>query len=66
MKLLEGDIVKTKVGKEGYKAGTRGVIVHVFEGHDACVVEIWDDTNYPIDTVDYRFSELQLVSREQE
>lgn len=66
MKLLEGDIVQTKVSKEGYEAGTKGVIVHIFEDHDSCVVEIWDDTNYPIDTIDYRFSELQLILREKE
>ncbi len=64
MKFLEGDIVETKVEKEGYKAGTKGVVVHIFEGHEACVVEIWDATNYPIDTINYYFNELELVLRE--
>ena len=63
MEFLEGDIVKTTINKENYKAGTKGLIVHVYNGHDACVVELWDKTNYPIDTIDYKFSELELVLR---
>ena len=64
MKFQEGDIVKTKVERGGYPIGTKGVIVHVSPHQDAGVVEIWNRADYPIDTVDYRFADLELVLRE--
>ena len=37
MRFLKGISEKTKVKKEGYREGTNGVVIHIFEGNDTCV-----------------------------
>ena len=64
MKFEEGDIVKTLVDKKDFPKGSKGVVVYIYIGHPACEVEVWDETNYPIDVVFYYFNELELVLRE--
>lgn len=50
--------VVTLVEKDGYPAGTNGVVVSVYSAGPACEVELWDATNYPVDVVTYRFDEV--------
>lgn len=64
MKILEGDIVETLVDKNEFKAGSKGLVVWIFAGHNACTVEVWDETNYPCGVEDYDFSELKLIERD--
>ena len=64
MKILEGDIVETLVDKNEFKAGSKGLVVWIYEGHNACTVEVWDETNYPCGVKDYDFSELKLIERD--
>lgn len=54
----EGVIARTKVGKDGHPIGIKGVVVYDFPCQDAGVVEIWEQEDYPIDTVDYRSQNL--------
>lgn len=63
MKILEGDIVEILVDKNEFKSGSKGLVVWIYEGHDACTVEVWDDTNYPYGVEDYYFNELKLIER---
>lgn len=35
----------------------------IFIGGPECLVEIWDETNYPIDVIIYAFNELELIER---
>ncbi len=53
--------VKTLVAKEGFPVGTVGVVVSLYSTGPACEVEVWDDTNYPVDVVTYTFDELEEV-----
>ena len=64
MKILEGDIVETLVDKKTFKAGSKGLVVWIYDGHNACTVEVRDDTNYPCGVEDYDFNELKLIERE--
>ena len=57
--LTENMRVKTLVEKDGYKAGTLGVIVSIYTFGPACEVELWDKNNYPMDVITYLFSELE-------
>lgn len=50
--------VKTLVEKEGFPKGSIGVVVSTYTTGPACEVEIWDDTNYPVDVVTYLLDEL--------
>ena len=56
----EYDRVETLVEKDGFPAGTKGVIVSLYSTGPACEVEIWDENNYPVDVVTFTFSELKL------
>jgi hypothetical protein len=53
--------VKTLVKKEGFPVGTKGVIVSMYSSGPACEVEVWDETDYPVDVVTYMLSELEAV-----
>ncbi len=64
MEILEYDLVKTLVEKKGYPKGSKGVVVSLYTGYPVCEVEIWDETNYPIDVVTYNFEELEVIEHE--
>lgn len=66
MKIQERDIVRTLVDKEWFLKGSRGVVVLIYSGYPVCEVEIWDETNYPIDVITYKFDELEVVERTNE
>ena len=57
----ENDKVKTLVDKDGFPAGTVGVVVSLYSSGPACEVELWDEDNYPIDVVTYLLSEVELM-----
>lgn len=57
----ENDKVKTLVDKDGFSAGTVGVVVSLYSSGPACEIELWDEDNYPIDVVTYLLSEVELV-----
>lgn len=57
--LTENTKVKTLIEKDGYKAGTVGVVVSIYTSGPACEVELWDENDYPVDVVTYLFSELK-------
>ena len=59
----EYDRVRTLVEKDGFKAGSIGVVVGIYSTGPACEVEIWDSNNYPIDVVTYQFDEIELIDR---
>ena len=63
--IKEYDLVETLVDKEEgcnfYPRGTRGVVVSLYTSGPACEVEIWDETDYPIDVVTYEFDELKVI-----
>lgn len=63
MKIQEGDIVRTLVDKRGFSKGSKGLVCWIFIGGPECLVEIWDETNYPIDVIIYAFNELELIER---
>ena len=47
----EYDKVKKLVEKNGYPIGSVGVVVSTYSTGPACEVEIWDETEYPVDVV---------------
>ena len=51
--------VKTLVEKEGFPAGTTGIVVSLYGDGPACEVELWDSNSCPIDVVTYTFDELE-------
>ena len=53
--------VKTLVAKEGFPAGTVGVVVSLYSDGLACEVEVWDDTDYPVDVVTYLLDEVEEI-----
>ena len=57
----ENTKVKTLVSKEGYPAGTIGVVVSLYSSGPACQVELWDETDYPMDVVTYLLCEVESV-----
>ena len=59
----ENDRVKTLVCKEGFPAGTVGVVVSLYESGPACEVELWDEEDYPIDVVTYKLNEIEVIPR---
>lgn len=56
--IKENDRVQTLIEKEGYPAGTIGVVVSLYSAGPACEVELWDEDDYPVDVVTYRLDEL--------
>ena len=61
MRIEEGMAVKTLVERKGYKAGSIGVVVSIYNDGTECEVEIWDETQYPVDVVTYVFYELEEI-----
>lgn len=57
----ENDCVVTFVEKGGFPIGTKGVIVSIYSSGFACEVELWDETDYPVDVVTYLFSEIKVA-----
>ena len=57
--------VRTLVEKEGYPAGSLGIVVSLYTSGPACEVELWDANEYPIDVVTYLLKELQPLEEEQ-
>ena len=53
--------VRTLVPKEGYPADTIGVVVSLYTSGQACEVELWDETDYPVDVVTYLLCEVEPV-----
>ncbi len=47
--------------KESYPAGTIGVVVSLYTSGPACEVELWDETDYPVDVVTYLLCEVEPV-----
>ena len=58
--IRENDKVKTLVERNGYPAGTTGIVVSLYTSGPACEVEIWDSDDYPTDVVTYMLTELEI------
>ena len=61
--MKELDLVESLVKIDNIEAGTQGVIVHVYEGHDACEVEFFDVNDETIAVVTCKFEQLKFISR---
>ncbi|MBQ9824506.1 MAG: hypothetical protein IJM63_08410 [Solobacterium sp.] len=59
--ITENTKVMTLVAKEGYPEGIVGVVVSLYSSGEACEVELWDETECPVDAVTYLLSEIELV-----
>ena len=59
--ITENTKIKTLVDKEGYPAGTIGIVVSLYSSGPACEVELWDETDYPGDVVTYLLCEVEPV-----
>jgi hypothetical protein len=59
--ITENTKVKTLVERDGYPAGTIGIVVSLYTSGPACEVELWDETDYPMDVVTYRLCEVEAV-----
>ena len=57
--ITENTKIKTLVDKEGYPAGTIGIVVSLYSSGPACEVELWDETGYPLDVVTYLLTEVE-------
>ena len=53
--------VQTLVEKDGFPAGTIGIVVSLYETGPACEVELWDSDLNPVDVVTYTFDELEVL-----
>ena len=59
--ITENTKVRTLAAKEGYPEGIVGVVVSLYSSGEACEVELWDETECPMDVVTYLLSESELV-----
>ena len=59
--ITENTKVRTLVTKEGYPAGTTGVVVSLYTSGPACEVELWDEKDSPVDVVTYLLCEVEPV-----
>lgn len=59
--LKEYDLVKTLVEKDGFPAGTKGVVVDVQLGGEGAEVELWGPDKSPAAVVGYYDSELEVL-----
>lgn len=57
----EDDRVKTLVEKEGFPAGTIGVVVSIYSEGPQCEVELWDTDDYPLDVVTFSLDEIVSI-----
>lgn len=60
--LKENDRVKTLVEKEGFPAGTIGVVVSIYSEVTQCEVELWDADEYSLDVVTLSLDEILSIS----
>ena len=60
--ITENTKVRTLVAKEGYPEGTIGAVVSLYSSGPACEVELWDETDYPVNVVTYLLCELEPIS----
>ena len=60
--ITENTKVRSLVAKEGYPEGTIGVVVTLYSSGPACEVELWDETDYPVNVVTYLLCELEPIS----
>jgi hypothetical protein len=60
--LKEDERVKTLVEKEGFPAGTIGVVVSIYSEGLRCEVELWDADEYPLDVVTFSLDEIISIS----
>ena len=59
--ITENAKVKTLVEKDGFPAGTLGIVVSLYSTGPACEVELWDEEEYPVDVVTFLLNELELM-----
>lgn len=45
--------------KEGFPAGTKGVVISIYSSGHACEVEVWDENDYPVDVITYGLDEVK-------
>lgn len=62
MTVKEYDRVVTLVDREGFPAGSVGVVVSIYEKGPGCEVEIWDDSECPVDVVTFQDAELRVLN----
>lgn len=55
-------LVRTLVEKQGYPAGTLGIIVEIFIDKKSCDVQLLDEHSHPAEVVNYFFSEIEMVN----
>ena len=60
IKMKEYDLVRTLVDKEGFKKGSKGIVVAFYLDGKGVNVEIQDDNNHPIDVATYEIDEIEL------
>lgn len=56
--IRETCLVMTIVMRDGFPAGSTGVVVSLYRSGPACEVEVWDEIGYPADIVTYLLSEV--------
>ena len=59
--ITENTMVRTLVAKKGFPKGTIGIVVSLYSSGPACEVELWDETDYPVDVVTYLLCEVEPV-----
>lgn len=57
--IRENEKVRSLIEKNGYPAGTTGIVVSIYTSGPACEVEVWDEDGYPVDVVTYEISEIE-------
>ncbi|MBP5254992.1 MAG: hypothetical protein J6Z23_06410, partial [Lachnospiraceae bacterium] len=58
----ESTKVRLLAAKEGYPKGTVGVVVRLYRSGPACEVELWNESDDPVDAVTYLLCEVEPVS----
>lgn len=59
--MKENNIVVSKTKIQCIEAGTQGVIVHIYEGRNACEVEFFDENDQTIDVVTCKYDQLEIL-----
>lgn len=60
----EYDMIHTLVAKSEYPKGTKGVVVSIYPTGPACEVELWDESDYPVDVVTYLLDEVEVIGEQ--
>ena len=55
-------LVRTLVEKQGYPAGTLGIVVDIFIDKKSCDVQLLDEHSHLAEVVNYLFSEIEIVN----